>query len=431
MPVFNKRIGFTACLIGMTALSLVLAGPASADTAARNGDAVGVGSDTLQNAGDFVLDGAPGVAGGYNNVTGNNHRIDNVFATGDANGRAVYDGTCGVAVSTTGVAPICSTSSVGNPNLLAGSVILRSGTHPVTRPNGSGAGVAALNADGTAGYQDLPTGSIQYARMSRLPKTTEEANCTNACGGLHVYAVATDILGLAHVATGYNGPVEGLSAQDLYHIYVDCTYTKWSDVPGYSGTAGTQLIDPLIPQAGSGTRNFFLADLNFVVNGSSTVPTPGCGRVVEEHDPTGVYDDPTPANAIEPFSQGKLALINGGTVVGSVTEAPYFSNPGYSGSLFAKGAFTPGYLSIDAQGQTAGDGNASYTSGSHQLYVTVRQSDVVSTTPFQVGGTKNFVQTFLTGGNSAVWTSGAAQSEIVAAGFTPAFKDCGLNPTTC
>lgn len=407
-----KKVGIaaTAAAVVASALSITLAGSASADTGARNGDIVGVGSDTLQNAVDFLLDGGPGYAGGYNGQ-GNLNRAFDFFATGDANGRATYDGTCGTPSATTGLGTFCDSTTNQTPNLLPGTVVLRDGDKPVTRPNGSGAGVAALIADGpgssTNGYQGLPLGSIQFARMSRLPNSSETQGCqpTQPCGGLHVYQVATDNLRIAHKATGYNGPAT-LTAAQLVAIYT-CSATKWTDVGGTSSNT----IHPLIPQSGSGTRNFFLADLASA-NGGNPV-TPGtCVRTVEEHDPTGIYADPSPGDAIEPFSTGKLALINSG----------YFQNAGYSGTGFANGAYTPGFL-------TTLNNAASYHS-SRGLYVVIRNSDLNLATKFQPGGTLNWARTLFAGPTS--WVARPANAAaITAAGFTAAYKDCGVNPPSC
>ena len=73
-----------------TGLAFALPGAASADTAARSGDVVGVGSDTLQNMADFLFDGAPSNVSGYNSTVANNHRVFNFYATGDANGRGAF-----------------------------------------------------------------------------------------------------------------------------------------------------------------------------------------------------------------------------------------------------------------------------------------------------------------------------------------------------
>jgi hypothetical protein len=253
--------------------------------------------------------------------------------------------------------------------------------------------------------------------MSRLPNSTEIGECTssNSCGGLHVYQFATDKLQVAHDTASYNGPA-GLSADELYHIFVTCDYTKWNQIPG-NASGSTDTIHPLIPQSGSGTRNFFLADLA-AAEGISTTLTPGaCTRTVEEHDPTGIYADPTPADAIEPFSKGKLTLINSG----------YFNNAGYSGTLGAHGAYTSGFLSALTGAPPDAGTNYNSTRG---LYFVIRNTDLGSTTPIQTGGTENFAQTLFAGANSVVARASNA-ALITKAGFTQDYKDCGVNPTTC
>lgn len=440
-----KKVGIaaTAAALVASALSITLAGSASADTGARTGDVVGVGSDTIQNAADFLFDGQPGAAGGYNGQ-GNVNRVFNFFATGDANGRATYDGTCSAGQGTapnasTGLGNFCDGAQdpggagVG-PDLLPGTVVLRDGFSSVTRPNGSGAGVAALIADGRGGpgYDGLPLGSIQYARMSRLPNATEIGDCQagNAvCGGLHVYQIATDQLQIAHEAVGYTGATT-LDAVDLEFIY-NCQGTgangdaTWAELPDHPVAGDNTPIDALIPQPGSGTRNFFLTDLdNFngtqVFNGGNSVGA--CTRQVEEHDPTGIYADPSPANAIEPFSVGKIALINSG----------YFKNAGYKGTNFADGAYTPGFLTtIGGKSQPNATSKTSLYSSTRGLYIAIRQPDLASTTKFQPGGTQNWAQTLFAGPTS--WVARATNAAAIsAAGFTPAYKDCGvLAQSTC
>jgi phosphate transport system substrate-binding protein len=417
MRLFSKTVAVAVGAVGAAVASLALALPAHADTAARTGDVVGVGSDTVQNMADFLFDGAPGVAGGYNNV-GNNNRVENVFATGDANGRLPYDGTCGTPnPATTGLGTFCDSTTNLAPNALAGSVILRVGTAPVTRPNGSGQGVAALIADSASpGYQGLPAGSINFARMSRLPNATEETNCTNitACGGLHVYQAATDQLTIAHQASAYNGPA-GLTADQLYHIFVLCDYATWNQIPGNT-TGSTDTIHPIIPQSGSGTRNFFLADLQ-AAEGLPNPPAPGpCTRIAEEHDPTGIYQDPTPADAIEPFSSGKIAMINSG----------YLKNAGYTNAA-GNNAFTPGFLSTLTGAPPGGGTTYNSTRG---LYFTLRQTDVTSTKPFQSGTSQTFAQVLFSLPTSLIARASNAPL-VAAAGFTQAYKDCGINPTSC
>jgi hypothetical protein len=419
MLVLSKRVGVVAGLVAAAATSLAVAMPASADTAARSGDVVVVGSDTAQNAVNFVLDTAPGVSGGYNNI-GNLNRAFAWDATGDANGRLPYDGTCGaVNAASTGLGTFCDATTNLAPNAQPGTAILRVGTKPVTRPNGSGAGVSALIADasGGTGYQGLTAGSIQMARMSRLPNSTEEGNCptSGGCGGLHVYQVATDKLAIASRSAAFGGTnaAAGLSAAELVGIY-QCTTTQWNQLPGNSA-GSTSTIHPLIPQSGSGTRNFFLADLQ-AANGGTAITLGGCVRTVQEHDPTGIWADPSPADTIEPFSTGKITLINNG----------YFANAGYT-NTGGKNAYSSGFLSV--LNGAPGDGNAIYNS-TRGMYLTIRNTDLVSTTPFQPGSAQNWAQALLSTSTS-YFARSAQAGEITAAGFTQAYKDCGVNPTTC
>ena len=179
MRLFTKKTGLVVCLIGATAAALTLTSTsASASSSApRNGDVVGVGSDTLQNGLNFMLDGSPGSPGGYNNG-GNNHRVYSFDATGDANGRATYDGTCGaINTTTTGLGTFCDTTNDQDAEPAARlddpAGRHRSGDH--TERLWSRRGRADRRRQQHTGYQGLPNGSIQFARMSRLPNSSEEA----------------------------------------------------------------------------------------------------------------------------------------------------------------------------------------------------------------------------------------------------------------
>ena len=48
----------------------------------------------------------------------------------------------------------------------------------------------------------------------------------------------------------------------------------------------------------------------------------------------------------------------------------------------------------------------------------------------QIGGAQNWAQTLFAGGASYL-ARAANAPQIAAAGFTAAYKDCGVNPTTC
>ena len=184
-------------------------------------------------------------------------------------------------------------------------------------------------------------------------------------------------------------------------------------VPRISREELKQRLEGATPPAikGSGTRNFFLADLQ-AANGGTAITLGSCVRTVQEHDPTGIWVDPSPADAIEPFSTGKISLINSG----------YFANAGYTNTA-GKNAYASGFL-------TTLSGAGAYNS-SRGMYVAIRNADLSSTTPFQSGGTQNWAQTLISTSTSYFARASTAGSQIAAAGFTQAYKDCGINPTTC
>jgi ABC-type phosphate transport system substrate-binding protein len=440
--MLRKTRALTAlgALSASTALVLsTLQGAASADPQAQSSDVVGVGSDTVQYAGDFLMDGD--IVGDVGQNFAQQNRVINEFATGDNNGRALYDSN-GQILSyynngSTSVATANGTTSI----------VLRAGQRPVTRPDGSGAGVGALIVDSVGAaspgnYEGLPNGSINYTRMSRLPSNgsgSEEATCdanASGCGGLHVYRFATDQLELA-VWSGGTTNAPALSINQLATIYGASTPNckTWASV-GVTGAAATNPIIPVIPQSGSGTRNFFLADLVAAV---PTFTLGNCAVVSEEHDPTGIthaistnsalntvtYPNTypghsfDPADAIEPFSAARITLINGQAASATFpTGVPaYFANSGEEPKDFA----------VKLNSGTPTDSNPLYNA-TRGVYFVVRQVDVTSTVKMEPGGTKNFVQTLFSGGGSLIGNASNA-ALIQAAGFTPNYKDCGVDPT--
>lgn len=379
---------------------------ASADPGAAPGDVVGVGSDTVQNVMDFVADGSPALgspyttaAGGFNSAGGKN-RVFNYSATADQNDRAVYG----------------PGSAVGAASL-ATTVILRAGTNPVRRPNGSGQGLDALSLQTAAG-----TGfPINYARSSSLGAFTSTTSNraaisnTNGTGGIHAVRIATDDLVLATANTTNAVTVTGDQLLDIYN----CVTTNWSIL---GGTAGT--IKPLIPQSGSGTRNTFIADLT-TIQGSTFDPTgKTCLTTVEENDPAGITtlsatDAP---NAIDPFSSGRLDLFNLG----------YFKTPGFPaggtvnpGIKLLYGTQTPDACSAVALHQTT------QFCDTRGLYIGWLAQDDTSSTSLLIGGSKNYVQTLFANTNGSTGTpyvnSNPGKALISRGGVTPAYSDCGIS----
>ncbi len=413
--------------VGSTAALLVTMQPAFADPQARPGDAVVVGSDTVQNAADFLFSGDVSGDPAYN--TGKTNEIYNITATGDNNGRALYD---------------------PNGNLLYGvgttSVVMRAGTKPVERVDGSGAGITALTADslGGAGYNGLVNGSFTFSRSSRLPKAAEQSACAAiaGCGGLHVFQLATDNLEMAVSSVSTNA--FPMSTTQLAYVYSHCDGSQgveFSEVPNAPGGASNNHIIPTIPQAGSGTRGSFESDIG--VSDATITSTP-CLRISEEHDPTGVTlatqpgsSTLDPADAIEPFSVGKIKLIQSG----------YYGNSGQPASNFqitlmtgcTTGDQTPNCPT--AHQILASDGNPVYDN-TRGMYLLARDFDLNLTPgvgvcasggadasygqckPSQPGGTKNWVNDVLKGATS--WIARAANApDIAAAGFTANYADLG------
>lgn len=385
----NKSLlGLGAALTA--AVTVCTMGSAYADLAPSAGDAVGIGSDTVQNIANFLADGDNQGNSGYN-ATFPKNRLVSFDATPDSNDRAGYTSTGGAL----------------NP-----TIVLRQGLQPVQRPNGSGSGVAALIADGTAH-------NIDFVRMSRLPKTTEQnaAIAAAGVGALRVIKISTDDLTLATsgvttlngVSTGVatHAPSAALTAAQIVGIYQCSTgFTDWSSL---GGTAGT--IVPEIPQSGSGTGDTFRADLANL-NGGTAVTLGPCVKTVEENDPGSLNTDP---NAIAPFSTGRKNLYDMG----------YFNNP----------ANKYGTTQQQLTSGVALNSTATYKD-TRNLYIVFRDSDVSSTTKFQPGGALNKFQDLFyspTAGVTPFVKSAVGQAAITAAGATPAYVNCGAGAgvTSC
>lgn len=376
----KSLLGLTAA--ASAAITLVTVGSAHADLAPTSGDAVGVGSDTVQNIVDFLADGDSAGDTGYNS-TGPKNRLVSFDATPDANDRAGY----------------LNGSTTSAPLALNPTIVLRQGQHPVQRPNGSGAGIAALIADANH--------SIDFVRSSRLPKVSEQQAATAAAGvgALRVVKISTDNLRLATASTT-NAPAS-LTSQQIVDIY-SCKVTDWSAV---GGTAGT--IAPEIPQSGSGTGDTFRSDLAGL-NGGTAVTLGSCVTTTEENDPSSLKNNP---NAIAPFSEGRKNLYDSGYFNDPSVK---FGNPAVPLTSGIKLLPTTTY--VDTRG----------------LYIVFRNSDVASTKAFQPGGALNLIQDLFynptnAGGATPYVKTDAGKAAIAAAGATPTYVDCGsgASVTSC
>jgi hypothetical protein len=361
-------------------------GHAFADYAPQPGDIVGVGGDTPQFGLDFVANGDNAGDAGYNSA-GAYNRLVYFDATADGNARASYTNSV-----TTGVA-----STALNP-----TDVLRAGDVPVQRVQSSGAAISALLAD---------TGSPETINFIASASPPTAANQTTAAnngwGYLHVVEIGTDSVQIAVDTAATNAPA-GLSAADLLNIY-DGAYTKWTQIPGNSGGSSATII-PEIPPSGSSIYKTFIADLT-TANGGTAPTLAGDVKTVEQNDPTAITSAASAADAIVPFSAGRLALWNDGYFHNPATVFPGSSSP-----------LTPGVKLLTG---TPGDGTV-YASPITD-YVIFRQSDATSATPFQPGGTKNWVQTLFSdpGGSAPYVDKSSGEALIAAAGITPAYDDLG------
>jgi ABC-type phosphate transport system substrate-binding protein len=191
------------------------------------------------------------------------------------------------------------------------SIVTKPGCAAIPRPNGSSAGITALNDNVKLSNGDY---CIDYARSARAPKAV-----VSGTNGPDAFAVlAGDAITWSSPApkTGQTSPVPAnLTIADMTDIY-SCTKTNWDD---FSGGKDATIV-PVLPQTSSGTRSTFLAALGHGVN-NPLVPgacvvngATASGLLIEEN--TGVTTAPfgnteqfdpsgTPAVAdIFPYSVG-------------------------------------------------------------------------------------------------------------------------------
>jgi hypothetical protein len=428
----------------LAATALVLAAqPAYADYAPVAKDVVGVGSDTVQYAGDFVADGDPSGDLGFNS-TGVKFKIINFDATPDANARLAYgpDGagtSCAPGTGSTAGTGGQTAKHADSPCTLNPTLVLRAGTSPVQRPNGSGGGAKAIATD-THHY-------ISYTRASAPQGAT--LNAGNQ-GNFDSITVGNDNLAMLAASTTNAVP---LSKDQLNAIYACSSSTRtWNQVGGSSSDS----IIPIIPQVGSGTRSTFLADIGNPTLGS-------CVVTGEENDPTAIAAQGAAGapDAIEPMSSGRLNLYQGLDGSNNATGAGgYFKDP--SCALNAIAASTPSACASSADtlnpavkqittgtpSGTDADAQPVYTD-LRPLFIYFRNSDVTSSATFEPGGTLNFVRTLfynpcpdnppVTGdgcttstvagqsftfgpGGAPFYATGAGQALVSAAGIAPTYR---------
>jgi ABC-type phosphate transport system substrate-binding protein len=191
--------------------------------------------------------------------------------------QGVMDALANVITDSSGTKLIGSYDAVGSSTIATQNSTACSA---ITRPNGSGAGRAALLTSLQAN-----DGCLQFSRSSSL-------NLAAATPGLTYIPFATDAVSYA-VTANSNIP-KSLKLTDVQAIY-HCD-------PNFVGTGPNYTITVILPQAGSGTRSFWestmgILDADVVAHKYPCITDTKNGLPIEEHDGR-VLDD----NSIAPFS---------------------------------------------------------------------------------------------------------------------------------
>jgi ABC-type phosphate transport system substrate-binding protein len=396
-----RRIRNTAIMGAVTAVALLglgtgtaLADPPSGTTPAAT-DIVGVGSDTVTP----LFSGSP-----TENTVGS--LVTDYNATNPASKLWSWD-----AVN----------PSTGTPG---DSIVTKSGCASIARPNGSGAGITALEQNATDGNGDF---CVDFARSSRAKASTDPTS-------IAFVAEAGDAIAWSSPeGTGVTSPVPStLTVAQLKAIYL-CQDTNWNQVGGSNAP-----IVPVLPQSGSGTLATFLLALGGgttpLVPGSCVVNANGKTAIEEntglsagnvaQFDPDGVpaVDDLYPYSIGDFIAQGTAANGVGGhaspiwghgvlavhaatTTTGGVVEQPTTTN---------------------ASGQTII--NRSYPSELQRtLYNVVRNGGSATAPAFPT--TPSYEATALPalfGPSGWVCTNATAQADILSYGFFNLGRGCGV-----
>lgn len=181
-----------------------------------------------------------------------------------------------------------ATVPAGSPRLATyaatGGGTLTLPTSTPTRPNGSGAGKTTL--------YNPSNPDIDFARSSSSLSDNEK----NA--GLQQFPFALDTLKLVTSGSVVSNAPATITPAQMVAIYKG-DIKNWNEIGGKDG-----VIAPKIPQAGSGTRSFFVAQLK-AANGGVDVALGSNVAEVQENEASPIAND---ANAVAPFSAGRARL---------------------------------------------------------------------------------------------------------------------------
>jgi ABC-type phosphate transport system substrate-binding protein len=278
---------------------------------------------------------------------------------------------------------------------------------PPTPPDGSSAGITALNND--------TLGNIDFARSSRGPNAGETP-------ALRFWAYA---LGAADYVTfpGTHAPAAGLTQQQLINIYTCSPSTHLPIISNWSQVGGTAgVIKKYQPQAGSGTRSFVVSKL---LNGNDIDANCDASHKsveLQEHDARGVTAVSKP-NAIYVFDWGRYRAQ------GTGIEA----NLRNGATLGKLGTTT---ANRQAPSATTVNATASRFLGTRYIFNVVRAAAHPAGYATQLADVEKLigVRPAASGGAGYI-CSGLAATQITLAGFVPlpsgATGGTGLPVSTC
>jgi ABC-type phosphate transport system substrate-binding protein len=282
----------------------------------------------------------------------------------------------------------------------------------MTRPNGSGAGITALQ-----GKVKTTNGTDYCVDLARASRNIASGDGT----GLVSVLFAKDLITYA-INSGGNG-VANLTDTQLTAIFecnaslinsADSGPVTWNEVGGTS----TDKINPVLPQSSSGTRSQWLTDIGVTATtlGSCVVNGSFNGAAIEENEGTNaVYT--AAGNPTE--YKDDLAIFSAGNYVGQVYTHASTDNVGtlQLEDIDSKAPLTSTHT-INVAGLTAFP--AKYIRG---LYFVARNAGTASapkvpTTPLDL--TK-----FLGQGNTSGWICGTTgQADVTHFGFAVP-SNCG------
>ncbi|MEV7600630.1 substrate-binding domain-containing protein [Kitasatospora sp. NPDC089797] len=259
-------------------------------------------------------------------------------------------------------------------------ILTKSGATPIVRPHGADAGITALIANTNA--------TVDFARSDRGPRVTDPH-------GLDFVVLGEDAVTWSGARNG-NAPAQ-LSPDQLNAIY-RCAITSWNEIDP-SLPAAT--IRPVLPEAGSGSRLFFLSAIGAPAAGSCVTTGP------EENEGTDPrLNDP---NVVFPYS---VAHYLGQTVGnhGTATDAP--------GNLTLRNLRVGGTTLVPVTGNQI-DARFANSQFARLVYNVVRDADWTAT---DAHGTA-IQNVFGTGG--WICNDPGAAAELVSYGFR-ALATCGV-----